>query len=764
LRFACCLAYLAPAESPYRAQARIKALQVEMAATEADCAVLRAAATESLTHAAERDRLLRERVGIDEAARARGAVISRQVSCLASRCAFAALTDTANMVIAPCSQAAAAAESDAAADALRAQLAEQQSRVDELALRCRGGTSLRVFFGAPWLVAQSAARLAAPPPAGAGATLCALPGAAGLVLFGGQLADGSLGEAYGLSIEGRAWTRAPGGRHAGRAGHAAAALRGAGAVPAGALGAAGGAVAVFGGVSRGDDGNDANAAPCADVAVLAATADGALRWLCAAAEAGGDAPPPRSGAAAAATDDECLYVFGGADVAGRLSADLACLDVAAMTWLPPPPGGGPRGGPGPAARRDASLCADAAARGLYLFGGIDADGAFLGDLHRYDADAGAWAPLEAAAGEAPPPRAGAALAVAGRYILLAGGTTQATDDATSAHVALRDAWALDTERLLWERLQDDDGAGTAGASLCAWRGRTLYRLRPADDEAASEGDGHPESLRFSLLEVSDFALPDDVDALVSSRRATGGAAAAAGATLALWAEPRRGATWLDFGWRPPARNAERCVGYKLMLAPAGATAVRTVYSGRGTAARVGGLRPSTEYICVVKARYEGGGAAHLWSDTRAFRTAASRPVAAPDDASKPPFCSLPSRLGQPAAESPRRGSGSGGFSPTSSPRRHASGGPFDLASMEGSLPLEEDEGGPVAAAAADAAAFFAAASRRRNAAPPPAEYDDGSEPLDAALYAHDAAAAAAEWDADEGASAILIAEDSAEDA
>ena len=59
-----------------------------MAATEADCAVLRAAATESLTHAAERDRLLRERVGIDEAARARGEIISRQVSRQALRCAF----------------------------------------------------------------------------------------------------------------------------------------------------------------------------------------------------------------------------------------------------------------------------------------------------------------------------------------------------------------------------------------------------------------------------------------------------------------------------------------------------------------------------------------------------------------------------------------------------------------------------------------------------------------------------------------------------
>ena len=41
--------------------------------------MLRAAATESLSHAAERDRLLRERVDVDEAARARGDIISRQV-------------------------------------------------------------------------------------------------------------------------------------------------------------------------------------------------------------------------------------------------------------------------------------------------------------------------------------------------------------------------------------------------------------------------------------------------------------------------------------------------------------------------------------------------------------------------------------------------------------------------------------------------------------------------------------------------------------
>jgi len=403
---------------------------------------------------------------------------------------------------------------------------------------------------------------------------------------------------------------------------------------------------------------------------------------------------------------------------------------------------------------------------------VGAGGARLGDLHRYDAETGAWTRLVPAAGEAPPPRARAALAVAGRYVLLAGGDGDGGNgdgdgDATSA---LRDAWALDTHRLLWERLLDDDGFGGGGAggtSVCAWRGRTLYRLRPADDEAAraaEDGAAHaphpPLCPTLSLLETTEFALPDDVDALISSRRATGGAAAAAAATLALWAEPRRGATWLDLAWKPPARNADRCTGYKLMLAPAGATSVRTVYSGRGTSARVGGLRPATEYICVVKASYGGGGAAHLWSDTRAFRTAASR--AAPPGPAPPPFCSLPSKLGHPA-ESPRRSGEASGGSPSASPRRRASSGPFGRASdaaEEAPPPLEEDEGGPVAAAAADAAAFFAAAAaaRRRNAAPELA-YDDGTEPLDAALQAEAAAEAAAAWDAEEGASAILIAEE-----
>jgi hypothetical protein len=131
--------------------------------------------------------------------------------------------------------------------------------------------------------------------------------------------------------------------------------------------------------------------------------------------------------------------------------------------------------------------------------------------------------LVPAAGEAPPPRSGAALSVAGRYVLLAGGDADAPDG-DAATSALRDAWALDTQRMLWERLQDDDGCGggAGGASICAWRGRTLYRLRPADDDDVVPDDAGNAPPRLSLLETTEFALPDDVDALISSRRATGG--------------------------------------------------------------------------------------------------------------------------------------------------------------------------------------------------------------------------------------------------
>ncbi len=751
--------------------------------------------------------------------------------------------------------AAAAADAEAA---LRARLAAAHAHVDALTLQSQGGTSLRVFFGAPWLVTTAARRLTAPPLALPGASLCALPGAEALVFFGGDAAraqrgeaaaaddaggeaqaddrfsgeDNSgcrFGEAYALSLETRTWARAPGGRHAGRAGHAAAALArggaGSAAGAAGAAGAPGGVVAVLGGRAARPD---AAPALCADLALLAAAGDGALRWVCAAADATGVAPPPaRDGAAAAATPaGDRLFIFGGADASGALSADVACLDVGSMAWLAPPAAraaaaagaaanargrassagvsptrrssglgsslprrgsgaelplasdasqgslagdaGGEGGAPAgrlsthgaaaawqaPRPRCGAALACDDTGRTLWLFGGTIAGGTVLSDLYSYDTDTGVWAFRTPALGDAPPPRSAAAVACAGHYLLLAGGV--GADGARP----LRDAWALDTERLVWECLLEDDagddddtaadGSASAersalprrapGSSIAAWRGRTLCLLR-----AGASG-------RLDRLETTEFALPDDIDALISTRRAVGDGGGGAG-TLRLWSLALRGSTWLDLAWKPPALNAERVAGYKLMMAPAGAAQVRTVYSGHGEAARVGGLRPGTEYICVVKATYDDG--AHVWSDTQAFRTA--RPRAPQELPPAPPFCSLPSKLGRPSDPRPRtapvdlsaslggsRGGAQLGRSNTS-PRR--GGYAPALPPVEASMEDGEDEGGPSAAASAFLSDRMMAVLEGRLRG-------DSPERMDAAA-AH---AAAAAWDNGEDVEEAVVIE------
>jgi hypothetical protein len=506
-------------------------------------------------------------------------------------------------------------------------------------------------------------------------------------------------------------------RGPGRVAHAAAAYFPA---PAAAC-APGGVLALMGGATSPAPGS----ALCgADVAQLAASADGTLRWLApgagaagrgAGGAASGAAPPGRAGAAAAASPcGRFIHLFGGADAAGELFSDIACLDVASATWVPtspvPPsrqrspgsPGRRTPGSPPPTARRGAlggggaglglssatpllnsghvgwgaprpragaAMAASPDGRTLWLFGGAVAGGVPVNDLYSYDLEAGTWAPREwGAAGAAPGPRTHAALTLEGRYLLLAGGLAPPAPGAPAA--ALRDAWALDTERLTWEcllRHEDDANAGDAAAApgavaLAAWRGRTLCLLR-----GGARG-------KLDLLETTEFAFPDDIDALITAANAAKRAAAralaavtgadaplddddddggsangnfggggggggggtlrgatlrgtlnaavpavSASAALRLYVLAARGATWLDLAWRPPARHSERVAGYKLMLAPAGAATVRCVYSGAATHARVGGLRPGTEYICVVKASYDDG--EHVWSDTEAFCTA-----------------------------------------------------------------------------------------------------------------------------------------------
>jgi hypothetical protein len=650
-------------------------------------------------------------------------------------------------------------------------------------------------------------------------------------------------------------------RGAGRVGHAAAAY-----FPApDAAGAPGGVVALLGGATSSAPGS----ALCgADVALLAAAADGALRWLAPGAAVGArsgtnnafaaPSAPVRFGAATAASPcGRFLHVFGGADASGELCADMSCLDLAAPAWVahsstsatatpasrqrspgspgrrgtaaatPSSPGGrrGALGGGGagvasatpmlnagaagwgtPRPRTGGALAASPDGRTLWLFGGTLVGGTTVNELYSYDIERGTWAPREWGAGGAcPGPRAGAALAVEGRYLLLAGGTAGvppaggAPAGAGGAHpAALRDAWALDTERLHWEcllRHEDDANGGDAaaapgGVALAAWRGRTLCMLR-----------GGPRG-KLDLLETTEFAFPDDIDALITSATAakraaaralaasagadapadddddasgngnfgrggagggtlrgslrgtmTGGHAAvpavSAAAALRLYVLAARGASWLDLAWRPPARHAERVAGYKLMLAPAGAATVRCVYSGPATHARVGGLRPSTEYICVVKASYDDG--EHVWSDTEAFCTAAKAPgtaagrarspsgggggvararTAAPAvrgvrQTSPPPRPSSPpvaARGGSPGARRPGTATSGGG----GSSRGSAGAGGLALPSLPPRTPLTAAP--PAAAMAADSMSPPPAAAAAAAPPPPPPFTARGAPP------------------------------------
>jgi len=581
-------------------------------------------------------------------------------------------------------QEAEASAACASAAALERELASATAEADRLTLCSRGGGALRVFFGAPWFVTRTFRRLADAPPTRRHAALLPLPAAPALALVAGapaasadndgsdeatnreeeeEEADEAAANAYSLSLSAFAWRRAGGlACVSARVDAAAAATL----PPAGSTSdeaTAGGVVLLAGGRVAGAGG--AGAPP----ALLRCASDGALRWA-PASEASvatsPGAPPCRLGAACAASPcGRYIHFFGGADATdGSLSADVATWDGHSRAWMPQPTRAGPAraasprrssmsgslggsaGGGLPAynaprPRRDAALAAAPDGRTLWVYGGAVAGGAGVADAFSYDISTGAWRAREtavfaggaatsaaaAAAAAGPGPRRGAAATVQGRYLLLAGGIGESGP--------MRDAWALDTEAFVWECLLQadlDPNAGDAAAApgavaLCAWRGATLCVLR-----GGLRG-------RFDLLESAHFMLPDDLDALCASRGARARARFSAGAlradgdekgtdvpgdALRLWTLAARGSTWLDVAWRPPARRAERVTGYRLMLAPAGACGVRTSYAGPATHARVGGLRPATEYVCVVKAQYADG--SHEWSDTEAFTTA---PLAVP---------------------------------------------------------------------------------------------------------------------------------------
>lgn len=216
------------------------------------------------------------------------------------------------------------------------------------------------------------------------------------------------------------------------------------------------------------------------------------------AEATGDIPPPRVGVTMASIDDT-IYVFGGRDATHKELNELYSFDTCTNKWTLLS-----NGETGPAARSYHSMASDQ--RRIYVFGGCG-DAGRLNDLWAYGVLDGKWMKFQLP-GENCKPRGGPGLAVSlgkiwvvygfsgvelddvhyydpinekwiqvetkgqkptarsvfssfgiGKYIIIYGGEIDPSDlGHLGAGKFAAEVYALDTETLIWEKLEDDSNS------------------------------------------------------------------------------------------------------------------------------------------------------------------------------------------------------------------------------------------------------------------------------------------------------------------
>ena len=146
-------------------------------------------------------------------------------------------------------------------------------------------------------------------------------------------------------------------------------------------------------------------------------------WAWSAPVTQGEAPSARAAHGAAAVGGQML-VFGGRDAGGRTN-DTHQLDVATLTWTRVA-----AEAPAPAARSFHTLAA-VGGPGAVCFGGIGSDGAQLDSMEVLDMrDAPVWVQPQERAGQWPPTRAAAAVAMLGARLVVV--STGATDGQSCA--------------------------------------------------------------------------------------------------------------------------------------------------------------------------------------------------------------------------------------------------------------------------------------------------------------------------------------------
>ena len=178
-------------------------------------------------------------------------------------------------------------------------------------------------------------------------------------------------------------------------------------------------------------------------------------------------PTPRSFFSMAA-DDENVYVFGGVSKTVRLNS-LHAYNIVDQKWTElPNPGESrvPRGGAGLAVVQ----------RKIWVVYGFCGDE--MDDVHCFDPVESNWTKVETS-GEKPWPRSVFALAVVGKYIIISGGEIEMDPQAHLGPGKLDSgAFVLDTESLLWEKLEEGHSprgwCASTTASLDGKQGLLMY--------------------------------------------------------------------------------------------------------------------------------------------------------------------------------------------------------------------------------------------------------------------------------------------------
>lgn len=179
----------------------------------------------------------------------------------------------------------------------------------------------------------------------------------------------------------------------------------------------------------------------------------------------GDAGPPHRSYHSTASDDRHVYIFGGCGVAGRLN-DLWEYDVIEQKWIKHPTPGDNckgRGGTGLAVAQGKIWV-------VYGFSGVETN-----DVHCFDPIQGTWTQVDTS-GEKPSARSVFSTFGIGKYIIISGGEVDPSDlGHLGAGKFASEAYALDTDTLIWKRLNDglgsDDHPGPRG--WCAFAGGCL---------------------------------------------------------------------------------------------------------------------------------------------------------------------------------------------------------------------------------------------------------------------------------------------------